>query len=174
MTPEEYADLGKEIQAGIVGVIKTEAPLAKVLDRDPVNFDESQWSGALKSDADKDANDKKRVHAWVITFAGSTDLESSTVRSIEPTFRFRVQLFYQHEYGKDSDNSEKRIREEVLKVQMKIAQTQKFGTGSVLNYQQKHKGLAVRVGLAGFFQTKETLHRGEGEIAVELQPIVVR
>jgi hypothetical protein len=174
MTPQQYADLGKDIQAAIVTLIKGVATKAKVLDRDPVNFEESGWYGALQSGDDLDEQGKKRVHTWIITFAGSNDLESSTVRSIEPVFRYRLQVFYQHEFGKNTDNSEMRIREEVLKVQMKLAQTPKFGTGAALSYQQKHRHWPFQIGLSGFFQIQKTAHRGVGELVVELQPIVVR
>ncbi len=165
MTVDEYIALGAGIQAAVVAVIKAAAPKAIVLDRDPVNFDESAWFGALKSDADLAADGKKRVHGWVVTFAGSDGLESSTIRSIEPTFRYRVQVFYGHEFGTNADNSEKRIRAEVLRVQFALA-----SMGRIAGVRTQVL-LPIRLQPVRTSQ-QQVLHRGEGEVSLELQPIL--
>lgn len=165
MTAEEYAQLGAEVQAAIAGIIRTAAPLAKVLERDPVNLDDAQWLGSLKSDTDLDGTDK-RVHAWLVTFAGTEDPRSSTVRAVEPVLPFRVQVFLGHDFGTDADNSEKRVRGEVLKVQMELAKQQRLG--GIVGV-SKHTDLTMRVRLGRMGDT--IVHRGEGELSVELTPI---
>lgn len=170
MTPEEYASLGANVHAALITVIKTVVQPAGgakglVLDRDPVNLDEAQWLGALKADDDLDENGDKRTHAWIVRFGGSLDPESSTVRSIEPTWIFDVQVFYTHDFGTSEganpDHSEKRIRAEVLKVQMALAAVRISGMG-------RYTDLSIRMRLARL--GGEIVHRGTGEIRVELTP----
>lgn len=167
MTPEEYAEFGAYVHAALVeivsGVVRPEeGPKGLVLDRDPVNLDEAQWLGALKSDDDTDENGDKRTHAWIIRFGGSVEPESTTVRSIEPRWVFDVQAFYAHDFGTADDNSEKRFRDEVLKVQMALAGAPRIpgvGTYADLSIRQ-------RLGRLG----GEIVHRGVGEISVRLVP----
>lgn len=171
MTPDEYAELVADIQAAVVAKIAevenaTTPNLSKVLDRDPVNFDETEWLGALKSDADVDEHGEKRVNAWLVTFAASDDLESDTVRSIEPTVRLRIQKFYAHDFGTTSDNSEMRNRTAILKVQFELARMAR--PAKTNNYGL----LPMRVRLARL--GGEIVHRSEGELSFGLQPINVR
>lgn len=167
MTPEQYAQLGADVHAGLVVRVKTVVRPAEgrkgiVLDRDPVNLDEAQWLGALKSDDDLDENGDKRVHAYIVRFGGSINPESPAVRSIQPTWVFPVEVFYTHDFGTDADNSEKRIRAEVLAVQMALASPPRIpGMGG-------YADLSIRLRLARL--GGEIVHRGQGEIAVELQP----
>jgi hypothetical protein len=179
VTPEEYAELGEAVHAAIITIVKSVVspadppapapPSVKglVLDRDPVNFDETAWFGALKSGEDVDGEGQKRVHAWVIRFGGSVDPESRAVRAIEPKWIFPVEIFYSHEFGTAADNSEKRLREEVLKVQFTLAGQQRLGN---IQRVSKHTDLSVRLRL-GATKAQEVLHRGSGEISVELEPI---
>ena len=172
MTAAEYAALGATVQAAVVAVIGATVNagvpgLSLVFDRDPVNFDEEQWLGALKSDADLDETGDKRVHAWLVTFAASDDLESSTTRSIEPTFRLRVQVFYAHDFGTDASNSERRIRDEVLKVQWAFAQSPRLG--ELVNV-ERHEQLPMRLHLARL--GGEVIHRGEAELAVNVTSLL--
>jgi hypothetical protein len=165
MTGAEYAALGASLQAAIVALIKSvvvnedDELIALVLDRDPVSLDEAQWLGALKTSADLDENNEKRAHAWIVTFAASEDLATSQNRSIAPIFKLKVQVFYSHDFGTDADNSEKRIRDEVLKVQLAFAQAPK------LIPRTKHRQLEMRIRLMKF--PAEIVHRGEGELVVE-------
>jgi hypothetical protein len=168
VTAEEYAALGAEVHAAIVAIIKSVVePKGVVLDRDPVNFNETAWFGALKSADDLDAGGQKRVHGWVVRFGGSTDLESRAVRAIEPTWNFPVEVYYSHDFGSDADNSEKRLREEVLKVQFTLAGQQRLGN---IQRVSKHTDLTIRLRL-GATRAQEVLHRGTGEISVELEPL---
>lgn len=166
MTAEEYAAVGADIQHAIAGIITATAPTAKVLQRDPVNMDEAQWVGSLKSADDLDGAGDKRVHAWLVTFAGTEDPRGSTVRAIEPVLPFKVQVFLSHEFGTDADNSEGRLRDEVLKVQMELAKQQRLG--GIVGV-SKHTDLSMRVRLARL--GGEIVHRGEGELSVEMTPI---
>jgi hypothetical protein len=173
MTPEEYAQLGADVHATILATIKTvvrpeEGAKGLVLDRDPVHLDDAQWLAALKSDDDLDENGDKRTHAWVVRFGGSVDPESSTVRSIEPRWVFDVQVFLTHDFGTDEGdnpyNSEKAIRDEVLKVQKALASPPRMpGLGG-------YADLSIRVRLARL--GGEIVHRGQGEISVPLTPIL--
>lgn len=164
MTGEAYAELGEDIQAAIVAlidsVVNADTPnLSKVLDRDPVNFDETEWLGALRSDVDVDEHGEKRVHAWVVTFVASEELQTSQNRSIAPDFTFKIQFFYAHDFGTNADNSEKRMRAEVLKVQLAFAQKPK------LMDRTRHNKFPIRLRLARF--SAMVVHRGEGELVVE-------
>lgn len=167
MTPEEYATFGAFVHAALVEIISSavrpdEGPKGLVLDRDPVNLNEAQWLGALKSDDDLDENGDKRTHAWIVRFGGSVEPESTTVRSIEPRWVFDVQAFYAHDFGTDADNSEKRFRGEVLKVQMALASAPRIpGVGT-------YADLSMRLRLARL--GSEVVHRGVGEISVRLTP----
>lgn len=168
MNAEEYAQLGADTQAAIGGIVSATAPTAKVLLRDPVNLDETQWLGSLKSDTDLDAAGDKRVHAWLVTFAGTTPEETTGVRDIEPTFKFDVQFFLSHEFGTDADSSEKRARAEILKVQHALAAEPHFETAGVTGI-ARHKNLTmpVKLGRLG----GEIIHRGRGELSVLVQPL---
>jgi hypothetical protein len=168
VTGEEYADLGATVQSAIATIIGATAPTAKVLQRDPVNIDEALWLGSLLSDSDTDASGDKRVHAWLVTFAGSEDPTSTTIRAIEPVLPFKVQLFLSHEFGTAADSSEGRMRAEVLKVQYALAASPRLGLSQSLV--QRHMQLSMRVRLARMGVT--IVHRGEGEISVEVQPAV--
>lgn len=181
MTPEELAQLGEEAHKAIVAIISTvvrpdEGPKGLVLDRDPVSFDDDQWLGALKADEDLDENGDKRTHAWVVRFGGSVDPETAAVRAIAPSFVFDVEFFYSHDFGTDEDNSEKRGRAEVLKVQKAIAGEPKLmGAHVVLEggdsvYVSRHADLSMRLRLKRFGKL-EVVHHGQGEIRVELPPI---
>jgi hypothetical protein len=173
MTPAEYAQLGADVHAGLVARIKTvvqpeDGAKGLVLDRDPVSLDDAQWFGALKADDDLDENGDKRTHAWIVRFGGSVEPESEAVRSIQPRWIFPVELFYTHDFGTEegegADNSEKRIRAEVLKVQMALAAPPRIpGVGS-------YADLSIHLRLARM--GGEIVHRGQGEISVELNPIV--
>ncbi|HEY0003731.1 MAG TPA: hypothetical protein VGB17_02885 [Pyrinomonadaceae bacterium] len=167
MTGDEYAQLGEDIQDAIGAVIQETAPAAKVLTEDPVNIDESLWVGSLKSGEDLDAEGQKRIHAWILTFVAPDDPDSSTVRSIEPAFVYRVQVFYSHDVG-----SEKRIRDEVLKVQFALAQNPKLEVVGV----NKHTQLRIRLRLGKMRGASGDVivHRGDGSLSVEMQPIAVR
>jgi hypothetical protein len=162
MTEEEYIKLGEDGQAALLAIIKTKAPLARVLDRDPVNPDLKEWAAELKSDTDG-----KRIHCWIVTFAGSTDVKASQIRSIAPTFRYRVQFFHYHEFGKSAANSEKSAREESLKVQFAIARTAKLVVGT------KHNEWPFRIALSEM-RGVAIMHRAEGEVELEIDPINVR
>jgi hypothetical protein len=168
MTPAEYAQLGADVHAFIVARIKSvvqpeEGAKGLVFDRDPVNLVESQWLASLKADDDLDEAGDKRAHAWIVRFGGSVDPESAAVRAIQPRWLFPVEVFYTHDFGTDEDNSEKRIRAEVLKVQMALASPPRIpGAGS-------YADLSIRLRLARM--GGEIIHRGQGEISVELVPV---
>lgn len=168
MTAEEYAALGAEIQAAIVTIIETAAPKAKVWGRDPVSLDEEAWAGSLRSPADV-VNEREMIHSFVVTFGGWDLTDPPPIRSIEPTFVFRVQLFHYHDSGTDAANSEKSVRDELLAVQLALAKSSKLG----LNQHgiQRHTQLRQRVVLRKM--AGEVLHRGDGELKVELQPFNV-
>lgn len=184
MTAEQYAQLGANVHAALVAIIASvvrpdgDVPKGLVLDRDPVNLDESQWLGALKSDDDLDENGDKRTHAWVIRFGGSLNPERSAVRSIEPKWLFDVQVFLTHDFGKSEGDgpytSEAAIRTEVLKVQKALADSPKLNDvrvqvgGDEYVYIRRHGDLSMRLKLAHL--GREIVHRGIGEITVELQP----
>lgn len=179
MSPEEYARLGENVHAAIVDIVKTVVrpevgAKGLVLDRDPVNVDESQWLGALKADDDLDENGDKRTHGWIVRFGGSLNPDGPAVRAIHPKWPFDVQVFYTHDFGTDADNSEKRIRAEVLKVQKALADDPKLGNvnvevaGGERVYISRHADLSIRLRLARL--GGEIVHRGVGEITVELPP----
>lgn len=162
MTEEDYVKLGEDGQAALVALIKSKAPKARVLDRDPVNPDLLAWAAELRSDLDA-----KRIHSWIVTFAGSTDLKAAQIRSISPTFRYRVQFFHYHEFGKPADNSEKSAREEALKVQLAIAKVAKLVVGT------KHNEWPFRIALSEM-RGVAIMHRAEGEVELEIDPMNVR
>jgi hypothetical protein len=163
MTGEEYAQIAANIQASLVAIITTVAPKAQVLDEDPVNLDTNEWEASLTSAADVDDSGDKRVHTWLVTFAGSDGAPSSTVRSIEPTMPFRVQAWLRHEPG-----SEAVFRAETLKVQLAIAQAPKLNVPDVVT---RHKGLPIECRRLGQF-SKTIVHRSDTVIKVELKSIV--
>jgi len=163
MTPAQYAQVGADVSAAIVARLALAAPLALVLDRDPVNLDEVQWLAALKSTADEDENGDTRTHAWIVTFAATDEPQSNKIKSIEPIFRFNFELFYTHDFGTTIDNSEQRIRAEVLRTQFMIAQTPHLGIGAV----STHRQLRMRLRLARL--GGEVIHRGTGTLEAEIQ-----
>lgn len=168
MNAEEYAQLGKDIQAAIVEIIRVAAPMAKVLDRDPVNLnDESAWLAALRSDEDV-VDTRQMIHAWLVTFQSPDDPKSEVIRSIEPTFEYRVQVFHYHDFGTDATNSEKLVRDEILKVQWAFAGSPKL---SGLTGVKGHTQLRQRVSLKRL--GGEIVHRGDGSLRVDLKPQVV-
>ncbi len=162
MTEEGYLKIAENGQAKLVEIIKEKAPKARVLDRDPVNPDLKEWAAELRSDGDE-----KRIHSWIITFAGSTDLDTSVVRSIAPTFRYRIQFFHYHEFGKPAANSEKSAREESLKVQFAIAKFAKLVNGT------RHNDWPFRIALEEM-RGVAIMHRAQGEVEMELDSINVR
>jgi hypothetical protein len=170
ITGDEYAQIAADVQQQaaeiITSVVTVGAPpvmQSLVLTEDPVDLDEAQWAGALLSENDLDENGDKRVHAWIVTFAGSDQLESGQVRSIEPKFHLRVQVFYTHDAG-----SESRIRAECLKVQYAIAEAPKMNMPGVVT---RHEQLPIRLRLARL--GTRILHRGEGELVLDVQPLNV-
>lgn len=166
MTVEDYVALGAAGQSALVTVITAAAPLALVLPRDPVDLNETRWAGALLSPADLDTAGKQRAHAWIVTFAASDDLVSRQVGSIKPVFRYRVQFFLKHEFGTTADNSEKRARAEVLTVQYALAAARRTAFAGF----NGHSQLPVRLRLGRLGDT--ILHRGEGEIGMELNQVI--
>lgn len=187
MTGEDYAKVAEDTQAAVVAVIKKvvappdpeppEPPSRKglVLDRDPVNLDESKWLGSLLAEEDLDEEGDERVHAWVVTFAGSVpDPAVKTVGAIAPEWPFSVQFFYSHDFGTTADNSEKRARSEVLRVQWAIAGELKF-EGAVpggIKSLSRHTGLSMRVRLKRM--GGRVIHHGVGELTVKLDPLSTR
>lgn len=165
MTAEEYAGVAEEVRAKVVEVITPQAPKAQVLWEDPVSFDTGAWAAGLLSAGDPDAQGQARIHTWLVTFAGSDEMESSRVRCVEPVFRFRLQFFHWHGPG-----SEALVRAEALRVQWTIAATPKLTVPGVV---AQHRQLPIRVRLATMSeQVGPVIHRGEGELAVEIQPLV--
>jgi hypothetical protein len=169
MTGAEYAQIAASIQAKIAeiitGVVTTaDSPpvvLAKVLTEDPFDLDVAQWEGGLLSDTDLDTGGSKRIHAWLVTFAGSDGAPSKAVRSIEPTLSFRVQAWLRHEQG-----SAAIFLAETLKVQWEIAKAAKLNLPGVVT---RHKGLPIECRRLGKF-SKTTVHRSDTVIEVQVEP----
>lgn len=180
MTAEQYAQLAADAQAKIGQIIAATAPKAKVLLHDPVDTNNDLWIGGLLSADDLDPQGKKRAHTWLVTFAGILDPETAQNRSIAPTLPFRVQLFHAHWYvpaagegeaATPEQTSEAAVRAEVLKVQLAFAEKPKLDLAGV----SRHAQLRMRVAL-GRMRGKSgdvILHRGDGELSVELMPFNV-
>ncbi|HLL74810.1 MAG TPA: hypothetical protein VK421_06055 [Pyrinomonadaceae bacterium] len=173
---DAYPKLAADVQGRIAEIIEAavtvegegEAPdvvLAKVLTQDPVNLDEARWAASLLSDADKDENDDKRIHAWVVTFAGAEPEKDTGVHDLQTKLTYQVQVFYSHDYG-EGGGSEARLRDEIMRVQWALASDPDFtGIGKI----GRHYNLHMRVALGRMGES--VIHRGRGELVVGLHPL---
>lgn len=170
MNGEEFAAAVASIQTGIAGIVSTVvAPAGKVFNRYAMEGDAGAWAGLLRSGGDVDAAGAERVHAWLIGFGGISHPNAPPIRSIEPELTFTVDAFWGYELGIDTDNSERRARNELMKVVWAVASVTHLNAPEFVS---GHRNLRSRFQLGTL--GSQVVHQSFGELSVVLQPQVIR
>lgn len=138
MTPTDYADLIKTVQDNIVAILRSAVPKAVVHSRWVMDSNREAWAAALRSDADKDADDEPKIHAITVALFGiEPPAIMPAIGGVDLTVTFAIDFFVGYDAGNDETNSEATLLSDIIAALWALWQASDLNLrGDVENHRQ--------------------------------------
>lgn len=124
---QEYKNVHRYVKKALKKIIIPVVPKARVYSRFVWSPNDNTWAGLLKSENDT-IDDEKQVNAVQFYFTGAEEAqgEETPIGSMDPVIPVGIDFFVKYDRGKEEDNSELRLFDQMALVKMTLAENQQL------------------------------------------------